>query len=296
MDIKELRLEIDRIDDALVQLFAQRMEVSAQIAEYKKQQNMPIFVPAREREKLASVSEKVDPDLASHVRVLYSLLFELSRSHQSARNAAQTELFSRITHSIAHTAKLFPQQALIACPGVENETTQRACEHILKVPTPVYFNSLESVFSAVEQGMCPYGLIPLEDGISSTSKSVYDLLVRNNYYIIRSFRMQNEQGGMTRYICVSKQLEIYPGADRTTLMMVLPHKPGSLYRVLARLYTLGINITRLESRPSEVRDYEIVFYFDLETSIYSGEFVHLMCELDDLCGEFAYLGSYTEVV
>jgi chorismate mutase/prephenate dehydratase len=79
-------------------------------------------------------------------------------------------------------------------------------------------------------------------------------------------------------------------------MMVLPHKPGALYKVLARLYTLGINIMKLESRPISDRDYEVMFYFDLETSIYSDEYVQLMSELDDLCTEFKYLGSYTEVV
>ena len=84
--------------------------------------------------------------------------------------------------------------------------------------------------------------------------------------------------------------------DKTTIMMVLNHKPGALYKVLARLYVLGINVLKLESRPIPDKDFEFMFYFDLETSIYSEEFVQLMCELDDLCEEFKYLGSYSEVV
>ncbi len=296
MDIKELRQEIDRIDDQLVQLFAQRMEVSAQIADYKKEQGLPIFVPSREREKLAAVSERVDPSLASHVKVLYSLLFELSRSHQSARNVAQTDLFGSISHAIEHTPKLFPQQAMVACLGAESASSQRACERVFKEPWPLYFNSLEAVFSAVTQGLCNYALVALEDGAASAAQAVYQLLIEHHFFIVRSFRLQNENGSRTRYVCISKNLEIYPGADRTTLQMVLPHKPGSLYRVLARIYTLGINVTRLESRPMAEKAYQISFYFDLETSIYSEEFVRLMCELDDLCEEFQYLGSYTEVV
>ena len=55
-------------------------------------------------------------------------------------------------------------------------------------------------------------------------------------------------------------------------------------------------MTKLESRPLPDRDFEFMFYFDLETSIYSDEFVQLMCELDCLCEEFKYLGSYSEVV
>ena len=83
---------------------------------------------------------------------------------------------------------------------------------------------------------------------------------------------------------------------RPSIMMVLNHKPGALYKVLARLFVLGINVTKLESRPIPDRDFEFMFYFDLDTSIYSEEYVQLMCELQDLCEEFKYLGSYTEVV
>ena len=100
----------------------------------------------------------------------------------------------------------------------------------------------------------------------------------------------------TRFVCIAKELEIYPGADRTSLMMVLPHKPGSLYKVLSRFYALGINLNKLESRPLPERDFEFMFYFDLETSVYSPQFRQLMGELPGLCEEFSYLGSYQEVV
>ena len=78
--------------------------------------------------------------------------------------------------------------------------------------------------------------------------------------------------------------------------MVLPHKPGALYKVLAKFYALGISLSKLESRPIPERDFEFMFYFDLETSIYSEEYVQLMCELEDLCEEFKYLGSYREIL
>ena len=108
--------------------------------------------------------------------------------------------------------------------------------------------------------------------------------------------IQDEGNNRTRFICISKNLEIYPGSDKTSIMLILPHKPGALYKLLARMYVLGINVIKLESRPLPDRDFEFMFYFDLETSIYSEEFVQLMCELDDLCEEFKYLGSYSEVV
>ena len=56
MDITELRQQIDTIDDQLVSLVGQRMEIAAQIAAYKRENNLPILVPGREREKLADVA------------------------------------------------------------------------------------------------------------------------------------------------------------------------------------------------------------------------------------------------
>lgn len=380
MDISELRGQIDRIDDELVKLFSQRMAVASQIAEFKKENNLPIFVPAREREKMADVAEKAGPEMANYTRVLYSMLFELSRSYQSKQNSAQSPLYGKITAAIEATPKLFPQQAMVACQGVEGAFSQIACEKIFKSPMIMYFKNFEGVFTAIEKGLCQYGILPIENSTAGSVKKVYDLMIQHNFSIVRSFRLkidhnlltnpgaslssireiysheqaisqcseylatlqgvkvipventavaaemvaksgrtdvaalasrscaelyglkclagsiQDKGNNHTRFICISKNLEIYPGADKTSIMMVLNHRPGALYRVLARLFVLGINVTKLESRPLPDRDFEFMFYFDLDTSIYSEEFVQLMCELDDLCEEFKYLGSFSEVV
>ena len=380
MDIQDMRKEIDAIDDQLVQLFTQRMDVAARIADYKKAENLPIFVPAREREKLADVAEKAGPEMANYTRVLYSMLFELSRSYQSKRTDTISPLYDEITQAINNTPQLFPQTPMVACQGVEGAYSQIACEKIFKSPFILYFKNFEGVFNAIEKGLCQYGILPIENSTAGSVKKVYDLMVRHSFSIIRSFRLkidhnllalpgtkledirevysheqainqcseflqkltgikiipmentavaaemvaksgrrdvaaissrscaelyglkalassiQDKGNNYTRFICISKNMEIYPGSDKTSIMMVLHHRPGALYRVMARLYALGINVTKLESRPLPDRDFEFMFYFDLDTSIYSEEFVQLMCELDDLCEEFKYLGSYSEVV
>lgn len=380
MDISQLRNEIDNIDGELVRLFTARMDAAAKIADYKKENNLPIYVPAREREVLQSVAEKAGPDMANYTRVLYSMLFELSRSYQSKRNTEATALYKRITDSVENTPKLFPQAPMVACQGVEGAYAQIACERIFKSPFIMYFKNFDGVFNAIEQGLCQYGILPIENSTAGSVKKVYDLMIHHNFSIVRTFRLkidhnllakpgakladiqeiysheqainqcaeflkkfpnakiipventavaadmvakscrmdvaalssraceelygleclaasvQDEGNNRTRFICISKNLEIYPGADKTSIMMILSHKPGALYKVLARMYVLGINVVKLESRPIPDRDFEFMFYFDLETSIYSEEFVQLMCELDDLCEEFKYLGSYSEVI
>ena len=380
MTLQECRSQIDSIDHQLVQLFVQRMHLSGEIAAYKKENNLPINVPAREREILQQITKDIEPDMANYTRVLYSMLFELSRSYQSKCTLETTPLHQQITDSIENTPKLFPQSPMVACQGVEGAYAQIACEKIFKNPFIMYFKNFEAIFNAIEQGLCQYGILPIENSTAGSVKKVYDLMVRHNFSIVRTFRLkidhnllakpgtkieniteiysheqainqcsdflsshpnikiipventavaasmvaqssrkdiaalssraceelyglislkdsvQDKGNNRTRFICISKNLEIYPGSDKTSIMMILNHKPGALYKVLARMYTLGINVTKLESRPIPDRDFEFMFYFDLETSIYSDEFVQLMCELDDLCEEFKYLGSYSEVV
>ena len=108
--------------------------------------------------------------------------------------------------------------------------------------------------------------------------------------------VQDSDNNYTRFICISKELEIYPGADHTSLMMVVQDEPGSLYKILSRFYALGINMHKLESRPIPGRNWEYRFYFDLDTSVYSSKFIQLMGELGDISEEYEYLGSYSEVV
>ena len=380
MDLNEIRNNIDDIDNQLVDLFCQRMQLSAQVADYKKANNLPIFVPARERAILQKVAELSGSEMENYSRILFSMLFELSRSYQSKRNGEINPLYHQISDAIENTPKLFPQTPMVACQGVEGAYSQIACEKIFKSPFIMYFRNFEGVFTAIEKGMCQYGILPIENSTAGSVNKVYDLMIKHKFSIVRTFRLkvdhnllvkpgtrlqdikviysheqainqcagflhglegvniipvantalasemvsqsdrsdvaalssrfcaelygleciassvQDKGNNHTRFICISKNLEIYPGADKTSIMMILNHKPGALYKVLARLYTLGINVTKLESRPLPDREFEFMFYFDLETSVYSEEFIQLMCELDELCEEFKYLGSYLEVV
>ena len=107
--------------------------------------------------------------------------------------------------------------------------------------------------------------------------------------------IQDHGNNFTRFICISKKLEIYPGADKVSLKIEVSHKPGSLYNVLARFNSLGINIFKLESRPIPKRDFDYMFYFDIDANAYSEEFIRLMNQLEELTHDYKYLGSYMEI-
>ena len=108
--------------------------------------------------------------------------------------------------------------------------------------------------------------------------------------------VQDMGNNHTRFICISKEAEIYPGADKLTLMLVTPNKPGALYNVLSCFNALGVNMTKLESCPIPERDFESMFYFDFTVSVYSNSLERLLCELEARGERYKLLGAYSEII
>ena len=108
--------------------------------------------------------------------------------------------------------------------------------------------------------------------------------------------VQNRDNNYTRFICIAKEPQIYSGANRTSIMMVIPHRPGTLFRILSRFNATGVNLVKLESRLIPEREFEYRFYFDIEASVYSPEFQSLMCELNTSGEQFKYFGTYAEII
>ena len=190
MDLQDLRKEIDKVDDQLVSLFTQRMDLSGQVAAYKKANALPALDAGRERDKLQQIAEKMPEDLQEYALSLYSLIFELSRSRQNVLLGRGNELTEQISHAIASTQPLFPPSAMVACQGVEGAYSQIACEKLFKRPNVLYFSNFEAVFSAIETGLCRYGVIPLENSTAGSVNMVYDLMMRHNFRIVRSVRLK----------------------------------------------------------------------------------------------------------
>lgn len=380
MNLDELRYEIDNIDREIIDALDKRMRIAEEIGKYKKEHNLPVLDGARERKKMQQLAEMSKDDMKSYTRILYSTIFEMSREHQNRILEKESPLVAEIEGAINSTDKMFPEEVLVACQGTEGAYSQLACDKIFKNANIMYTQSFEGVFSAVNSGLCKYGILPLENSTAGSVNQIYDLMMKYNFYIVRCARLKidhnllakpgvkkseirevfsHEQAIMqcqdylssldgvkvtvcentaiaakmvaesdrddvaalssyacgalynlsclersvqdtgnnyTKFICISKNLQVYPGSDKTSLMMVVDHKPGALYKILARFFVLGINLIKLESRPIPDRDFEFMFYFDIESQVYSEEFVRLISELQYMSQDFKYLGTYLEVI
>lgn len=378
MDLQKLRGEIDAIDTQMTDLFVRRMGLCAEVARYKKENGMAVVHQGREREILSRISALAGDELDSYARILFSTLFDLSRSYQSMLITEVSPVEGKIDEALRSTPQMLPKKAVVACQGVEGGYAQQACDKVFSFADIMYFRSWEGVFSAVQKGLCQYGILPIENSSNGSVNGVYDLMRSFDFHIVRGVKLHvnhsllacpgadlggikeifsheqaigqcseflktlpgvqitvcentamaaklvaesgrtdaaaisspacaamyglrelrqgvhNTDNNYTRFILIAKNPEIYPGADHLSLMFKVGHTPGSLTRVLARFSALGLNMTKLESRPISGADFHYMFYMDFEGSIYDPSVRKLLCELEQELELFVFLGAYQE--
>ena len=375
MDLSELRAKLDTIDKQLLALFRERMETVVGVAEYKKREGLPLYQPDREQQILDRVGAEAG-DLGGYARVLFSTLMSLSRSYQAKLSGAGEALERALDAAVS--IEDFPLGGNVACQGVEGAFSQEACLKLMPEANILYFKNFDAVFSAVESGLCEYGVLPAENSTHGTVSRVYDLMLEHRFSIVRSTKLkvshsllalpgsklsgikevisheqaigqcrkyldslgvksraventalaakevaesgrtdiaalsslrcaelyglqvlaedvQDESHNFTRFICIAPEMKTYPGANKLSFMCSLPHIPGALNSLISRIAVLGLNLTKLESRPIPGRDFEFTFYFDIEADPADPEVRALIGELETMTESFRFLGAYSEV-
>ena len=190
MELNNYREHLDTIDKELLRLFIERMAIAGEIAQWKQQNSMPVLDLRREKEKLRAMEEMSPEDLKEYSVSLFSLMMELSRSYQNRIiHPASAETLA-IEQALKETPQLFPETAIVACQGVEGAYSGIACEKLFKRPSIFYFSSFDAVFSAIEKGLCRYGVIPVENSTAGTVNAVYDLMRKHDFRIVRSVRVK----------------------------------------------------------------------------------------------------------
>lgn len=106
--------------------------------------------------------------------------------------------------------------------------------------------------------------------------------------------VQQTRRNCTRFVSVSRRLEIPDDANKISLLFSLPHVNGSLARTLARFANCGLNLTKIESRPNLLKNFEYIFYIDLTGRLDTGAAAMLLGALKDELADFHFLGNYDE--
>lgn len=206
------------------------------------------------------------------------------------------DLMIRHNFHIVRSARLKVSHNLLAKPGVKLEDIKEVFSHEQALNQSSGFLAKLGVKVTVVENTAVASKMVADSQRTDVAALSSSLCAEQYGLNIVQANVQDQDSNYTRFICISKNPEIYPGADQTSLMMVLPHKPGTLYNVLAKFYALNMNLKKLESRPLPGREFEFMFYFDVEASVYAPEMETLFRDLESDCEQLRYLGTYNEVI
>ena len=177
MDLKELRNEIDDIDDEILRLFERRMDICRDIARYKKQNNIPVLSSNRETEILNKVRASSASYLSDGAVTLFSTIMDISKDLQ-AEELARGKIFRG-------PGVFAPENAqVIACQGAVGAYSEAACVKLFGKDKSIRFMpQFTDVVNLVENGKADYGLLPLENSTVGTIEETYHILARSEMYI-----------------------------------------------------------------------------------------------------------------
>ena len=196
---------------------------------------------------------------------------------------------------IVRSLKLKVEHCLLARPGVQlkdvkevvaHEQALNQCSEFLKssgAKVTVFSNNAAAAKYVSESDRTDIAAIA-----SVNCAGLYGLSVLSDH-------VANSDHNYTRFICIGKNLEIFPGSDKISLMLTLPHEPGSLHGLIARFAALGLNLTKLESRPIPGKDFQFMFYFDFSGSFQEQAVLDMVSTLCRDLPSCTFLGAYSEV-
>ena len=185
--LREMRSEMDRLDEELTQMFLRRLELSARIGAHKQQVGLPALDQRRELEVIRNVSRLAEEERQKlEVAQLYQNILALSRREQRRKAAGGVpgagyvrlrESMERARQPIAN-----PRVVYQGTPGAYSEM---ACLNFFGPDCPCQgLKGFDAVFEAVAAGRADYGVLPIENSSTGGIRQVYELLGEYEHHIV----------------------------------------------------------------------------------------------------------------
>lgn len=214
IDLQESRKKIDEVDKQLLELFEYRMQLSRDVADYKRTVGKAVYDPVREKEKLASLEAMTKKERNKKAVVdFFSQIMSLSRRLQ------YTLLDNNDNFGFQEVEQIsIEDNTKIAFFGERGSYTEQAMqEYFGKEVAGISLGTFAEVMQAVKEGQVAYGVLPIENSSTGSLSDIYDLLAEYNNTIIGE-----------HVVKVEHCLWGIPGAKLSDITQVYSHQQGLL--------------------------------------------------------------------
>lgn len=374
-DLNQIREQIDKVDKEIVQLFENRMELCAEVAEYKISNGKQVLDAAREKEKIDKVKLSASTEENRHdVGELFKQIMAMSRKLQY-QIMAKHGLINDVSFESVDTIK--KPDVRVVYQGVEGAYAHEATLQYFGDDVNCYHvESWRGAMEEVKSGRADYAVLPIENSTAGAVTQVHDLLLEYDNYIVAETdvlvehallgtpdseiddittvyshpqalmqcqrylrehdswqqiscentavsakkvcdegdkthaaiasvkaakihglkvlkeRINQADANTTRFVIVGRERIYTKEADKVSICVELTHESGSLYNVLSHFSYNGINMTKIESRPIEDRQWEYRFIIDIEGKLSDAPVTNALRGISEEVNKLAILGNY----
>ncbi len=183
MELDELRQQIDDINSQMLSLFAERMRISRDIAQYKLEHGMEVFQGSREKQILDTVRENAPEGMENASELFFQTVMDISKCLQFQ------ELTSAETGDVYKKAD-FSKHYITAIPGAFGSYSQMAADKLTPDHEPLFFSDFEDVFRAVESGRANFGVLPIANSTAGSVSLTYELLKKYDLRICQATKIK----------------------------------------------------------------------------------------------------------
>ncbi|MFV0416309.1 MAG: chorismate mutase [Chthoniobacterales bacterium] len=271
-DIKQIRSQIDSVDDQLLVLLNRRLELARAIGEIKNREGLPIYAPEREEQLLRSLSARSEGPLSKRaLRAIY--------------------------REIMSAALALEKHIVIACYGESGDTSHQAA--IQKFGSSVaytFFHKMEDAFAAVESSEAECAVVPIESHASGAVTVTLDALVATELSICAEIYLSIPGDTDTdRFLILGQKSGPPSGEDLSMLLLRIEDKPGALVTALEPFKDHEVNLRHFASRPAAKGSKDVFFFIEAGGHIEEASTKEIFRELSKRCRAVKALGSFPKI-
>jgi len=276
-ELSDYREKIDAIDTQLLKLLNERASLAREVGKVKNRDGLPIYAPDREMALLRGLIEKSDGPLSpTAIRAIY--------------------------REIMSAALALEKDVVIACFGPEGGACHQAAKaRFGSSVSYAFFPDVSDLFAAVGKGESDCGVVPIEDAGHGAVNQTLDALTATDLMICAEITSTpdgtpGESENSSRYFVMARTSTAITGSDRTTLLLRVENKPGSLVEALEPFRDAELNLSHLASRPASKGSEDVFFFVEVDGHARHENFSDVLRELSRRCRAVKILGSFPKTI
>lgn len=183
MNLLELRDQLDRIDEQIVELYEERMDICSQVADYKIETGKKVLDKTREEEKLRKVRSLAHNEFNAHgVQELFEQIMSMSRKLQYNK-LTREGVGGRLP--FIGVDELDVRNARVVFQGAEGAYSQMAMIRYFGEDVDCFHvDTFRDAMCSIEEGRADFAVLPIENSTAGIVSEIYDLLVEFENYIV----------------------------------------------------------------------------------------------------------------